>query len=406
MKKILALILAFLMTLTLFTACSEEKPKKKDESKAPAESSESVEASESSTEGDSEETDITASSDNAEDESADGASSDEDTSFESDDQGDVSVNKEYDSALLGYWHTETEVSVLVFKFEENGKGKASTEGMVSDLEWYNNGGKLTVNVSYYGITENIVTDADYVVEGDSLTITFEDSPLILTKGEYQGGESVDTDDVNTEKEYDTILLGTWGYFEDGVAMLITFEENGKGKAREAGRTLSLEWFTKGDMLSATLSVLDKKETLFVDAKYSVDVDKLFVTVNDEVIILAKDTTDDKNNNDNNETSESTKPVKGYDSVLLGTWTATDGNGLKMTITFEEEGVGFVRMEENNEERSFYIDWYTSNGILEATITEMGGVEINEPFGSFRYEITRLGLELTEDGDTLIFEFVA
>ncbi|MBE6678040.1 MAG: hypothetical protein E7597_04510 [Ruminococcaceae bacterium] len=408
MKKFVAVLMAIMMVLTVFVSCSkDEAPKKNTESNAPEASTNDS----ASADGSDEVSDISQNVEN----SNNGETSEEEPSFvvnsevnevskddESSTDADVSTGvAEYDSALFGSWSAEVEGSVLMFSFEDGGVGSMSAEGLTVDMAWFVSDGKLTMNMSYYGVEENIVTDADYSIVGNSLTITYENDPLTLTFVEDNGGEDSSAPVVPVEKEYDSILLGTWGYFEDGVALLITFEENGKGKIRTEGATLTIDWYTANEKLSATASVMGE---LFADAEYTVDVDKLFITVDGEVLVFAKDNTDNNTGNGNNTNTDESQVAstgRGYDSALLGSWVAVV-DGTEMTFTFEEEGVGFVSTADATEIVSFYIDWYTENGILETTITEMDGVEINEPLASFEYEFTREGLALIVDGDAIIF----
>ena len=406
MKKLLVIILALMIVLTSFAACKKEEPKAKDESKAPVVSTDTDNNSKEESKEESKE-------------DSKAPVADEENSVESEDSSiaqapnsepDSSVpvgDVEYNEALIGLWSAQEDGAIVVFDIKADGKGSMNMDGLSADIDWYVSNDKLTINMSVYGITEPMVENADYTVDGDSLSITYEGETIVLTKGEIVPEDSSTEDSViaiPVEKEYDTILLGTWGYLEDGVAMLITFEKDGKGKVKMDGISLNLDWYTVDEKLTAVMSLLGESEVLFEDNEYTVDVDKLFVTIEDETIMLAKDNTD-KNNNTNTEESTETSTVvnteREYDNALLGTWTAEE-EGVTFTFTFEEEGVGFVNVVDSNEEMSFYIDWYTNNGILETTITEMDGVEINEPLASFEYEINGESLSLTEDGDTLVF----
>lgn len=406
MKKLLVIILALMIVLTSFAACKKEEPKDKDEGKAPVVSTDTDNNSKEESKEESKE-------------DSKAPVADEENSVESEDSSiaqapnsepDSSVpvgDVEYNEALIGLWSAQEDGAIVVFDIKADGKGSMNMDGLSADIDWYVSNDKLTINMSVYGITEPMVENADYTVDGDSLSITYEGETIVLTKGEIVPEDSSTEDSViaiPAEKEYDTILLGTWGYLEDGVAMLITFEKDGKGKVKMDGISLNLDWYTVDEKLTAVMSLLGESEVLFEDNEYTVDVDKLFVTIEDETIMLAKDNTD-KNNNTNTEESTETSTVvnteREYDNALLGTWTAEE-EGVTFTFTFEEEGVGFVNVVDSNEEMSFYIDWYTNNGILETTITEMDGVEINEPLASFEYEINGESLSLTEDGDTLVF----
>lgn len=406
MKKLLVIILALMIVLTSFAACKKEEPKAKDESKAPVVSTDTDNNSKEESKEDSKE-------------ESKAPVADEENSVESEDSsiaqapnsepgssvpvGDV----EYNEALIGLWSAQEDGAIVVFDIKADGKGSMNMDGLSADIDWYVSNDKLTINMSVYGITEPMVENADYTVDGDSLSITYEGETIVLTKGVIVPEDSSTEDSViaiPVEKEYDTILLGTWGYLEDGVAMLITFEKDGKGKVKMDGISLNLDWYTVDEKLTAVMSLLGESEVLFEDNEYTVDVDKLFVTIEDETIMLAKDNTDNNNNTNTEESTETSTVVnteREYDNALLGTWTAEE-EGVTFTFTFEEEGVGFVNVVDSNEEMSFYIDWYTNNGILETTITEMDGVEINEPLASFAYEINGESLSLTEDGDTLVF----
>lgn len=381
MKKLIAIFMALMMVLTVLVSCGkEEEPKDKNESKAPAVSTET--------------------SDSGEEESESPVSSIEEVSpVES---SEVSVENEYDDVLIGAWTANQDGETIVFKYEAEGKGSLNMDGISVDMTWNTNGGKLTMDMSFYGMEENIVSGADYVVEGTSLTITYEEEPLVLTATD---GEDIDSDasseasDITVvpgEKEYDTVLLGTWEVIEDGIAVTFTFKEGGKGKMSTMGLSADLAWYVVDGKLNVSMSFMGESEEVFENAEYTVDVNKLVVTVDGETIMFVKEGADA-----DTETSATVNPVREHDSAVLGTWTATN-EGTTFTFTFEEEGEGSAIYVQDGEETSFYIDWYTNGGILEITATEVDGVEINEPLASLEYEATAEGLALTEEGKTLVF----
>ncbi len=399
MKKLLAILMALMMVVSVFTACGEEekKPAGKNDNKAPVVSSDNVDNV-------SEEAKDNAPSVDLPDEEAPSVDSSKNAAIPavSEDAPEESVvvsEGEYDSALIGSWTTTEDDMTMVFTFDEEGKGEINADGLVADMEWYVADGKLTVVMVMYGMTDTMVEDADYSVNGEELSITFEGETVVFTKGSVVEDET--SVDVNVNAEYDSILLGTWALTEDDVELIVTFEENGEGTINVSGMPLDLIWYTYEDKLTASMSFMGESEDLFADAEYTVDVDQLFITVEGETLTLTKY---DSESNGDEEVSFEINTVKEYDSAVLGTWTADD-DGTSFTFTFEEEGVGFVTIVDETEELSFYIDWYTSDGMLDTVMTEMNGVEINEPFGTFEYELNGEALELTLDGDLLVFEKV-
>ncbi len=381
MKKLIAIFMALMMALTVLVSCGkEEESKDKNESKAPAVSTETF--------------------DSSEEESESPVSSIEEVPPA--ESSEVSVENEYDDALIGTWTANQDGETIVFKYEAEGEGSLNMDGISVDMIWSTSGGKLTMDMSFYGMKENIVNGADYAVEGTSLTITYKGEPLVLTATTGEDNDSdVGSEESNIavapgEKEYDTMLLGTWEVIEDGITVTFTFKEGGKGKMSTMGMSADLAWYVVDGKLNVSMSFMGESEEVFENAEYTADVNKLVVTVDGGTITLTKEGADT-----DTETSATVNPTREYDSAILGTWTASN-EGTTFTFTFEEEGEGSAVLVDDGEETSFYIGWYTNNGMLEITATEVNGVEINEPLASLEYEATTEGLVLTEEGKTLVF----
>lgn len=84
-------------------------------------------------------------------------------------------------SIIGTWEATQDGVTASFTFEEGGKGKMETMGMSVDTTWEIKDGKLNINASVMGAETAAVAGADYKVEGNKLTITYEDEPLVLTR---------------------------------------------------------------------------------------------------------------------------------------------------------------------------------------------------------------------------------
>lgn len=84
-------------------------------------------------------------------------------------------------SIEGSWEATEDGVTMTYTFEEDGKGKVSMEGVELDLTWSTSGDKISASLSMAGATEELFTDADYEIDGDELTITYEGETLTLTR---------------------------------------------------------------------------------------------------------------------------------------------------------------------------------------------------------------------------------
>lgn len=85
--------------------------------------------------------------------------------------------------IIGTWEAEEEGLTIQLKFEEDGKGSMSTMGISMDMTWSVDGDKLTASASFMGETEDLFKDAEFKVDGDTLTITVEGEAQEFTRVE-------------------------------------------------------------------------------------------------------------------------------------------------------------------------------------------------------------------------------
>lgn len=84
-------------------------------------------------------------------------------------------------SIIGSWTFTEDGVTTTITFEEDGKGKIEAAGISMDMTWSEKDGKLTASMSFMGETEEMLKDAEYTIDGDSLTITSEGEPVTLTK---------------------------------------------------------------------------------------------------------------------------------------------------------------------------------------------------------------------------------
>ncbi len=83
------------------------------------------------------------------------------------------------------------------------------------------------------------------------------------------------------------VVGSWVLEEDGMSMVLTFEEGGKGSADVLGVKADLTWSEKDGKLTAAMSFMGNTDELFKDAPYTVDGNKLSITADGETVVLTK-----------------------------------------------------------------------------------------------------------------------
>ncbi|MBQ3195514.1 MAG: hypothetical protein IJB65_03505 [Clostridia bacterium] len=301
MKKVLCLVLLFALMVTSFVACDKKEDPKtdKESSSVSAPSAEESKDTSASTEDSAVESvsteDSAVESVSTEDseveptsteDSAVESTSTEDSAVESTSTEDSEVALGGDDALVGAWEATEDGVTVVFAFEADGKGKMSTMGISMDLTWSVVDGKLSASATFMGETEEMLKDAEYTVDGDSVTITYEGEALTLTRSTGAGEES---DETSSDMPLggDDALVGAWEATEDGVTVVFTFEADGKGKMESMGVAMDLTWSVVDGKLNASMSFMGETEEMLKDAEYTIDGDSLTITSEGEPVTLTK-----------------------------------------------------------------------------------------------------------------------
>lgn len=85
--------------------------------------------------------------------------------------------------IIGTWTATDEGVTLELTFGEDGKGKVSTMGITADMTYTAEAGILNAKMSLMGVEEEMFKDAQFTVDGDKLSITYEGETQIFTKVE-------------------------------------------------------------------------------------------------------------------------------------------------------------------------------------------------------------------------------
>ncbi len=98
--------------------------------------------------------------------------------------------REYPTEVCGSWEATEEGITMIFTFNADGTGEVETLGIVMDMTWSVVNGKLNASASFLDETEEFLSNADYEVEGDTLTITQEGESVALTRSDGSSTEDV------------------------------------------------------------------------------------------------------------------------------------------------------------------------------------------------------------------------
>ncbi len=292
MKKVLSLVMVLALMLVCFVACDNaEGPKtnEKDNSSVAAPSTEESANASASTEDSA---DVSASTEDSTDVSVSEDSADESASEEiesSESEADSAISEDValggDDAILGAWEATEDEVTLIFVFEEDGKGKLETMGITMDMIWSAADGKLNASITFMGETEEMLKDADYSLDGDSLSITMEGETVVFTRS---NGIIEDSDtEISIALGGDDAIVGTWEATEEGVTVAFTFNADGTGKAETMGVEMDITWSAADGKLSASMSFMGTSEEMLADAEYSVDGDSLTIDDGMDVVVLTK-----------------------------------------------------------------------------------------------------------------------
>ncbi len=291
---------------------------------------------------------------------------------------------DYDEELMYAWSVETDEGKMTFAFFDLGYGEVYFDGVyVADLYWYIHGGLYMETVDYEtGESEVMVENADYFIdEEDKLFITYEGETLVLVKDE-EFFEYPDTSFVVPDNaEYDSAVVGAWVYYEDGMAMIFTFNADGEGSVKMDGITLDVIWYTLDGKISVGMSLFGLTETLFEDLDYVAEEDSITLDDGFDIIVLTSYDAALENGN-------SQAPDEDHDSALVGTW-AVDSAGMELTVVFKADGTGTASAEGV----TFGVNWSTNDGLISAELVYGGEVQ---PFYDNNV--------YTVDGDTFTVTF--
>ena len=82
---------------------------------------------------------------------------------------------------VGSWTITADGVSMEFTVEKDGKGKISAGELKADMEWAVEDGLLDAKMSIDGENQLLFEDAEFSVDGDELTITYQGSTNVLTK---------------------------------------------------------------------------------------------------------------------------------------------------------------------------------------------------------------------------------
>ena len=84
------------------------------------------------------------------------------------------------SAMLeGKWKTTDDIITKELVLNDGNVGTYKALGIEQVIVWTVNGGRITVTTSVLGISTDIYKDAEYIIKGDTLTITETDGEVTV-----------------------------------------------------------------------------------------------------------------------------------------------------------------------------------------------------------------------------------
>lgn len=308
---------------------------------------------------------------------------------------DNSTATDGDNSIIGTWVAEDDGMVMEYTFNAGGKGVATAMGVTVDLTWSTSGNRITLSMTYMGETET--ESGTYTLTGDKLILVNDEGRVLdLTKkSAYVGGEDTPADskvdDSVVGGDTDSSLVDTWVLVdEDGMEMEYSFEADGTGTISAMGIELDMVWSTEGDFITIEITYMGETET--EGGTYKVQGNKLYITTDGETVTLTR-----KGASSDTPDTPDTPDVGGdVDSSLIGSWVAEE-DGVEMVFTFGADNKGSLSAMG----MSMDMTWYVSGGKLYATVSFMG--ETEEMFEGADYVVTANTLSITVDGETVVFD---
>ncbi len=282
MKKLLAFVLAGVLTASALSACDGKNTEDKGESSA-SQAESKVEQTES--------------------------------------KAPVSVPDKTDDILIGAWTGADETAVGTYIFEKGGTGNfvsyMGDKRSVVTIKWGVNEDKLVV--CFDG--SDICVEYKYSLGEGEITLTANDKSIV-----YKSGPNPDRQDDAVKHEIDPAIAGDWSCTVDGITMAYSLNEDGSGLMTTSDaknkETLDIRWYTEGEKLYISIRKLDI-ELVLEEYSYRLE--------GEELIIIAKDRYANKYQRVEEEIDY---PKNGGDDNMAGNWYGTD-----FDMELEADGTG-------------------------------------------------------------------
>lgn len=81
------------------------------------------------------------------------------------------------------------------------------------------------------------------------------------------------------------LIGSWSATEEGVEVIFTFKDGGKGTMSSMGIEMDMTWSTDGDKINMSMSFMGETEEM--SGTYKIEGNKLSLTADGETLVLTK-----------------------------------------------------------------------------------------------------------------------
>ena len=180
--------------------------------------------------------------------------------------------------LVGTWESN-DVSGSYFVFNADGTGSMESAGISIGFAYTKEGDTLLISDN---AGEENQLKYKYTIEGETLTMSDEDSDTELkyTKVEAIPTEAIDPDATENNSK----LVGSWEYEADGVMATYTFNANGTGTIDGGTATVSFTYTDDGSSVSVSVGGQDPSP-----AAYTLEGDTLTITPDegDKVVMTRK-----------------------------------------------------------------------------------------------------------------------
>ena len=180
----------------------------------------------------------------------------------------TSATEEAKSSLVGTWES-VEAAGTSYTFNEDGTGAINGVGYSTPFKYTDNGS--TIEFTYDGAAADM--KSDYKIEGDTLSITNDDSNTLTykkTDGTPKATEST------AKAQPDSALLGTWQSDEDDAT--ITYNEDGTGTIKSKATETTFTFEDKGSTVDVSIANTETQTSSYV-----IDGSKLTMTAADGTV---------------------------------------------------------------------------------------------------------------------------